>query len=183
MSAGFGGAMSTGRREGGHPGGGDEHGHPNVLSARGRDIEQPGGGSTAGDEARVDDHEQRHTADIPGSPTESRDAAGGLRCGELSQHRVVRDAGEVVARRGEPEKQQSYDQIADVLTDQAHRRREHHHHRGEHGKCPSTTVRHIDPNPRDRGEQRDRDARIRTAPSRARLSSRRPLWLPTEPVR
>ena len=109
-------------------------------------------------ESPVDHNKQHHAADIACGPTESGDTTGRLRCRQLSQHRVVRDAGQVVARRGEPKQQQARQQIARIVADQAHRRCQQHHHRGENSERLPPSVRCVNPDAGDGGEQCDRDA-------------------------
>ena len=158
MSAGGGARDEHRQRERGHPGGGDQHGRANVLPVGGRDVQQPDRWAVAGDESRVDHKQQHHAADIACGPTESGYPTGRLRRRQLSQHRVVRDAGQVAARRGEPEQQQAGQQVAGVVADQAHRRCQQHRHRGQHGQRASASVRRVNPDPGDRRQHCDRHA-------------------------
>ena len=145
------------QREDRHPRRGHQHRRAHVLPLGGRDVQQPACRPVAGDEPGVHHEQQHHAADIACSPTESGHPAGRLGCRQLPQHRVVRNTGQVAARRRECEQRQAGHQVARVGADQAHPRGQQHQRRGEHAQRASSPPWNIHPHPGDRCEQRDRD--------------------------
>ena len=104
------------------------------------------------------DHEQQHNAAEIACAQPNPDTRPDVsRGGELPQHRVVRDAGQVAAGRGAGEQHETGPKVAVVVADQAHRGRQQHRQPGQHRQRPASAMRRVDPDPGDRGQHGDRD--------------------------
>ena len=143
------------QREHHQPPGGKQHRHPDVHAVAGGQVQQPAGSALAGDEAEVDDQQQHDAAAKSRRQAETGDPAGVLRRRKLAQHRVVRDAGQIAARRGRREQRQSRQQVLRTLTDQAHRARQPHRQAGQRGQGHAPPVRILDPHADQRRQHRD----------------------------
>ena len=91
------------------------------VTIRHLDAEQAAGRSTAADEPDVNQHQQHDAADVTRRPAGPGDPSGGLRGGQLAQHRVVRNARQVATGRRECEQHQPGHQVPGVGPDQAGR--------------------------------------------------------------
>ncbi len=69
------------------------------MPSRDRQVQESAGGAFPVDATEVDEQQQADTADECRRQAETRDPPRVLRRRELTQHRVVRDAGQIAARR------------------------------------------------------------------------------------
>ena len=135
------------------PAGRHQHRRADVPAVGHRHVQQTSGGPVTHDETGVDQQQQQHAAAVAGGPAQSGDPAGGLRGGQLTQHRVVRDARQIAARSGQRQQRQPRRQIAGIGTDEDHRGGEHHGQRGQHRQRDPAPAGNLNHDAGERGQQ------------------------------